>query len=98
MVAKQKSRYQGWYIMPSNMAAKTLIKILDSINLCQNNPVSEIISSPTTILRRSGDFEEEFFLPNGGGVLCYQTNKINEIALVFDIKDSYNNNERWSPL
>jgi len=81
MVAKQKSRYQGWYIMPSNMAAKTLIKILDSINLCQNNPVSEIISSPTTILRRRGDFEEEFFCRTVAGFCAIKQTKLMKLHL-----------------
>jgi hypothetical protein len=85
-----RSRYQGFFFFDNYK----MFKIIEDISLVDKNPVKAVKNKLYLVEKtHSNTLVESFFMPLKSNSLVYELNDENEIQVVLDIKESYDNRE-----
>lgn len=98
------SRYNGLFFMNGFRMFKTVenIELVNNENTgggkaedmgVKYRETDEIIYNLLEVKRKKGDIVEGFFMPHNLNSLVYELNKKSDVAVYFDVKESYNNDE-----
>ncbi len=85
------SRYQGFFYF--DQKTRSMYRFIENIEIPGNNKIDFIKNGFYFAERKKGDAIELFFMPKGFNSLIYELNSENEIELVLDCKNSYDNRE-----
>lgn len=88
---RQSSRYHGLFYF-DNKSMK-MYKFIESIEIAGHDDVSHLKNGFYFAERKKGDVIETFVMPKGFNSMIYELNSENEIDLILDCKDSYDNRE-----
>lgn len=91
LFSSPSSRYHGLFCFDKK--TMKMYKVIESIELAEKNEVSSLKNGFYFAERRKGDVVECFTMPAGFDSLIYELSSENEIDLVLDCKDSYDNRE-----
>ncbi|MFH1713407.1 MAG: amylo-alpha-1,6-glucosidase [Candidatus Jacksonbacteria bacterium] len=88
-----RSRYQGWFFTPPDLAGRKIFKVIEDIRLSSSNKVTGLCNNFWNAERNRGKIKESFFMPCFFNALVYNVNQPQNIEIVLDIKESYDNRE-----
>lgn len=88
------SRYQGWFLAPERLLGKSILKIVEDIQIVGSEKIKEIKNNFSSIERVKGGIKEHFFLPLGLNSLVYEIDHLSDVDLFLDIKE-YNDHNDW---
>jgi len=88
-----RSRYQGWFFTPPDLAGRKIFKVIEDIRLSSSNKVTGLRNNFWNAERSRGKIKESFFMPCFFNALVYNVNQPQNIEIVLDIKESYDNRE-----
>ena len=85
------SRYNGLFYFDEE--TMNMYRFIESIEILDSNNISILKNNFYYIERIKNDAIESFVMPKGFNSLIYELNSVNEIDLILDCKDSYDNRE-----
>ncbi|MBI2656498.1 hypothetical protein HYX03_02060, partial [Candidatus Woesearchaeota archaeon] len=85
------SRYQGLFYYDEK--SMNMFKFIENIEIIDHGDVAQLKNGFYFAERRRDDVIESFLMPKGFNSLIYEISPKNEIDLILDCKDSYDNRE-----
>ncbi|MBI4143611.1 hypothetical protein HY487_01860, partial [Candidatus Woesearchaeota archaeon] len=85
------SRYRGLFYFDEK--TMDMYKFIENIELAGSNEISSLKNGFYFAERRKGNLIESFFMPSGFNSLIYELNSEEEINIILDCKESFDNRE-----
>ena len=85
------SRYNGLFYFDEE--AMNMYKFIENIEIIEDNKIIGLRNNLYFVQRRKGEIVESFLMPKNSASLIYELSSGNEIDLILDCKNSYDNRE-----
>ena len=89
--SEPSSRYFGLFFF--DIAEMSMYKFIDSIEVIGNENITELRNSLYLVERTGKNAKEKFMMPSDYNSLIYELDKENEIDIIMDCKNSYDNRQ-----
>ena len=87
--SEPKSRYEGFFCF----ANEKMFRVVEGIVPAGSGKVESVVNKFCSVERKRGNLKERFFLPRGKNSLVYEIDKLSDIDVFLDVKESYDNRE-----